>query len=156
MALYFAYGSNMDPAQMSGRCPDSRFRTIAKFKNHRLAFTRKPEGRGCGVADVVEEEGSHVWGVVYEVSYSDIRKLDKCEGFDPDRSPEANSYNRRAVEVLADGDDQSPATAFTYLAVKECNPPPPSAEYMGLIIEGAKFWGLPEDYIRELEGIEIA
>jgi len=42
--LYFAYGSNMDWAQMRSRCRTARFVCVEKLKDHRLAFTRKAEG----------------------------------------------------------------------------------------------------------------
>jgi len=54
--LYFAYGSNLDFAQMRDRCPSALFVAIAKLPDHRLAFTRKSIKRACGVADAVPEE----------------------------------------------------------------------------------------------------
>jgi hypothetical protein len=45
---------------------------------------------------------------------------------------------------------------YAYFAHPETNPPGPNAEYKRLIVEGAKFWHLPTDYVTELERIEIA
>jgi hypothetical protein len=50
--LCFAYGSNMDLAQMRERCPSTRFAFIAKLPDHRLVFPRKSKCRCCGVASV--------------------------------------------------------------------------------------------------------
>src|SRR5436309_7522291 len=36
--LYFAYGSNLDPEQMSARCPSHRVIGLAELKEHRLVF----------------------------------------------------------------------------------------------------------------------
>src|SRR5918995_5170968 len=89
--LYFAYGSNMNWAQMKARCPSARFVGVALLRDHRLAFTRKSVNRGCGVADVVSEAGARVWGgAVFEVSDLDIGKLDVSEGYRPGR--DKNSY----------------------------------------------------------------
>ena len=88
--LIFAYGSNMNWDQMRERCPSSRFVGIAVLRDHKLAFTRKSVNRGCGVADVVAEDGAQVWGVVYEIVDLDVGKLDASEGFRPGR--DMNSY----------------------------------------------------------------
>src|SRR4051812_6473274 len=106
--LTLAYGSNMNWNQMRERCPSSRFVEIAVLRDHKLAFTRKSDNRGCGVADVVAEDGALVWGVVYEIADVDIDKLDAWEGFRPGR--DKNSYYRRECLVFIDGEDQRPLT----------------------------------------------
>ena len=88
--LYFAYGSNMDCAQIRTRCPSASFIGIAKLPNHKIAFTRKSTRRGCGVADVVRQDGAGVWGVVYEITDSDLAQLDKDEGYREGRPDSAN------------------------------------------------------------------
>ncbi|MBI3454237.1 MAG: gamma-glutamylcyclotransferase [Candidatus Rokubacteria bacterium] len=47
-----------------------------------------------------------------------------------------------------------PILAQVYFAISQPEPPLPSAEYKRLIVEGAKYWRLPEDYVRRLEAIE--
>jgi hypothetical protein len=44
--FYFAYGSNLNWAQMWGRCPSASFMEVASLPNHRLAFTRYSSSRG--------------------------------------------------------------------------------------------------------------
>ncbi len=152
--LYFAYGSNMDWNQMRERCPSSRFAGIAVLQDRKLAFTRKSVERGCGVADVVAEDGAHVWGVVYDIADLDVGKLDLSEGFRPGR--DKNSYYRRECLVLLGGDEQRPVTVFAYFADPQPNPPLPNAAYKNLILTGGRYWHLPEEYIRELEKIEVS
>lgn len=152
--LYFAYGSNMDCGQMRKRCPSARFMGIALLPDHKLAFTRKSETRGCGVADAVPDADRRVWGVVYEIDDIDVDKLDKCEGYRAGR--ETNSYWRRERLILLDGDVQQPLTVSAYFASPQQDPPLPDAVYKSLIVDGAKFWQLPNDYIRELEHIEVS
>ena len=106
--LYFAYGSNMNWNQMRERCPSSRFVGIAVLRDHKLAFTRESVNRGCGVADVVAEDGAQVWGVAYEIADLDVGKLDASEGFKPGR--DKNSYYRRESMVFLDGENQRPLT----------------------------------------------
>ena len=150
--LYFAYGSNMYCRQMKERCPSARFVSIAKLKDHRLAFTRISKSRLCGAADVVPAPGCEVWGVIYDIKECDFIPLDKAEDYVPG-GPE-NSYNRVQRYVLASGGSET--LVWTYLAVKEPNPPLPSAHYKGLIVEGARYWKLPPEYIALLDSIEVS
>jgi gamma-glutamylcyclotransferase len=151
--LTFAYGSNMNWDQMRERCPSSRFVGIAVLSDHRLAFTRKSIKRGCGVADVVAEDGARVWGVVYEIADLDVGTLDASEGFRPGR--EKNSYCRRECMVFLDGQDQRPLTVSAYFGVSQPDPPRPNAAYKNLILSGGRGWHLPGAYILELEQIEV-
>lgn len=149
----FGYGSNMNWTQMKARCPSATFIGIAQIPDHRLAFSRRSIGRGCGVADAVREAGRNIWGAVFELSELDLGMLDKSEGYRPGR--ERNSYLRRECMVFLDGDEGRPVTAETYFAKWETNPPPPNQTYKNLILSGARQWHLPDDYLTELEAIEV-
>ena len=140
--------------QMRERCPSSRFVGIAVLRDHKLAFTRKSVNHGCGVADVVSEDGAQVWGVVFEIADLDVGKLDASEGFMPGR--DKNSYYRRECLVFLDGEDQRPLTVSAYFGDPQPNPPLPDAAYKNLILAGARHWHLPEEYIRELEQIKAS
>ena len=94
--------------------------------------------------------------MVYEIEDGDIPRLDACEGFHEGRSTEKNAYNRAPLDVLPEGDDQEPMGVVTYVAVRQEKPPLPNGAYMRQIIEGAKFWSLPSDYIEQLEQVEVA
>ncbi|SRR6266540_1834394 len=154
--LYFAYGSNMDFGQMRQRCPSAQFVAVAELPGHVLKFTRRSKDRGRGVADVVPEPGKSVWGVVYDIAEIDLGCLDKSEGFSPGRLLSANSYVREQRHVHRDGDENQPILAWIYLANRQPKAPRSNAEYKKLLLDGAKFWHLPESYRAELERIEIA
>jgi gamma-glutamylcyclotransferase (GGCT)/AIG2-like uncharacterized protein YtfP len=156
VTLTFAYGSNMDFAQMRERCPSAQFVCIATLKNYRLVFTRKSKDRGCGVSDVVPSPDSVVWGVVYEITEYDLAVLDVKEGYRPNRLAEDNSYNRRTETVFQDGDETKPLNVGIYFAVPQKNPPLPNQVYKELILNGTNHWNLPTDYIAELEKIQVA
>jgi gamma-glutamylcyclotransferase (GGCT)/AIG2-like uncharacterized protein YtfP len=151
--LYFAYGSNMNWPQMKKRCPSVQFVSVAKLTNHRLAFTRKSNHRGCGSADAIPAQAHIIWGVIYEIEESEITNLDEAEDFVPERA--RNGYTRQQTQVFTDGEDM-PVLVSLYFAEKQKNPPLPSAEYKQLIVEGAKHWNLPQDYIEGLEKIKIS
>ncbi|MGH7774506.1 MAG: gamma-glutamylcyclotransferase family protein [Candidatus Binatia bacterium] len=152
--LYFAYGSNMNWPQMKGRCPSAEFVSVARLKDHRLAFTRKSDRRGCGSADAVREQGHDVWGVVYQIEEREIGRLDEVEDFVPGRA--GNGYTRQQCYVYADGNEERPFFVSLYFAEKQKNPPLPSADYKRLIVEGARHWHLPQWYIEKLEQIRVA
>jgi gamma-glutamylcyclotransferase len=147
MINIFAYGSNMDCAQMRDRCPSARFVCTAKLARHRLAFTRRSINRNCGVADAVQEEGSDVWGVIYQIEDADLPRLDQLEGVN------SGSYVRRDEQHLVTSDNRG-IVASIYFANPQPNPPLPNAEYKRLIVSGARFRNLPTEYINELESIE--
>jgi gamma-glutamylcyclotransferase len=154
--LYFAYGSNMDSAQMKERCPSSRFVCRAKLPSHRLAFTLRSFSRGCGVADILLDEAKDVWGVVYELPENELEHLDESEDFRPGRPNDQNEYTRENHYVWREGDAKRPLFVSLYRGHPQPNPPLPDCDYKTLIVEGARHWQLPSDYILELESIQTA
>ena len=152
--LYFAYGSNLEWAQMKQRCPLAKFVCRAKLPAHRLAFTLKSVGRDCGVADVLPDQTKDVWGVVYELPDNELKKLDKKEGYQPGKPYEKNQYTRRDQYVWPDGDAKRPLLVALYLGHPQLDPPLPSDDYKRLIVDGAKHWNLPVEYIHQLESIQ--
>jgi hypothetical protein len=153
-AWYFAYGSNLDYVQMRARCPSAQYVCRAVLKDHAVAFTRPSIARNCGVADVIQQKGHDVWGVIYLMEDRDLAALDSHEGFQADRDPDRNAYNRQDhVRVVAENDLKQVMKVSVYLAVKRPNAPRPSEAYMRQIIDGAKFWKLPITYIEELQRV---
>lgn len=149
--LYFAYGSNMDPEQIKGRCPDAEFVGIGAMSDHTLCFPRRSIKRNCGVSSVAPLAGRETWGAVYRLTAKDLAALDASEGFRSDRAADLNSYNRVVVVVRVDG---IPTEMMTYVAVVQENAPLPNAAYLKHIREGARHHGLPAAYLEFLEGIE--
>ena len=80
MALYAAYGSNMDPAQMLLRCPHSPQRGTGWLEGWRLAFGGEDIGWDGALATVVENPGSRVFVALYDVSEGDEKELDNWDG----------------------------------------------------------------------------
>lgn len=154
--LYFAYGSNMDFAQMRSRCPSAKYLGNAMLPDHRLAFTRRSINRRCGVSDVVLERGRRTWGTVFEIAETEIGLLDKEEGYRPGRALEDNSYVRRECHVFRDGDAAQPLLVAVYFGNPQPSPPLPNGEYKKLLVEGARFWHLPPEYVAELESIRTS
>ena len=151
--FYFAYGSNMNWTQMQKRCPSARFIALAELKDHRLAFPLRSKSRGCGTAGAIPQAGQTVWGVVYEIEECDLETLDRAEDFI--RGGNDNSYTREEKEVYTVGGNK-PLLVSIYLPIQQQNSPLPTGEYKRLIVEGAKHWGLPPEYVRNLEAVRTA
>lgn len=154
--LYFAYGSNLDWAQIRRRCPSTKAVVVAAARGYRLAFTRFSTNRQCGAADILTSPGHEVWGMLYEIDDAEISVLDECEGFRPGRPREENAYERVEIEVWRTGAPAIAERVCTYMVVRKLDPcPRPSAEYKGLMVGGARHWGFPAGYLEQLEAIEI-
>jgi len=141
---------------MKERCPSAQFVCRAKLPSHRLAFTRKSDRRGCGVADILRDEMNDVWGVVYDLLENELEELDKDEDFRPGRPDDQNDYTRENCHVWHEGDAKRLILVAIYRGHPQPNPPLPNCNYKNLIVAGARHWELPADYIRELEAIQTA
>ena len=153
--LVFAYGSNMDIAQMRERCPDSKDRfdpVVAKAEGWKLCFPRPSGPRKGGVGSIIRAPGEVVWGVVYHIVTSrDLKRLDKREGV----FTEAYHRERLVVRTQEDKDLET----WTYFAVPQDIPPkdyPPAKEYLSLYIRGAEHFGIDASYVERLRKIVTA
>jgi hypothetical protein len=140
MALYAAYGSNMDPAQMLQRCPSSPLAGTGWLNGWRLTFGGEDLGWEGALATVVEEPGSAVFVALYDLSESDERALDSWEGAD------LGLYIKIRLRVhTLDGD----VLAWLY-ALRAYEGGLPSARYLGVIAEAAEAIDAPDEYVRDL------
>lgn len=138
--MYAAYGSNMDPGQMLERCPHSPRAGIGWLEDWRLTFGGEDLGWEGALATVVEESGSRVFVVLYEVSDGDERALDRWDG------ATLGVYSKLKVRVASsDGD----ALAWLYV-LNDYEGGLPSARYLGIMAEAAEAAGAPEDYVSGL------
>ena len=74
VALYAAYGSNMDPEQMLVRCPHSPQRGTGWLEGWRLTFGGEDIGWDGALATVVEEPGARVFVVLYDMFETDEKE----------------------------------------------------------------------------------
>jgi hypothetical protein len=163
MALFFAYGSDMDVEQLRNRCrePVTEPLFIARLADHRLAFTRYSARQQGGVADIVERQGSEVWGAVFELSDAGVDRLDIYMGTNLQppvyrRVPLTVTAHTRGLRPvhLRDGTeigDGSDVTVQAYRVVdRQLEEIPPGYAYLKTVISAALRWGLPPAYIKQL------
>ena len=131
----------------ANRCPNARFIFNAVLPDRRLVFTR---GDSSCATDAIPDPGSAVWGVVYDITESDRRQLDAREGV------AIHSYRPKEIMVHPHGDTEQRVIVLTYGA---SDAPvihqPPTREYLGHLISGARRWGLPAEYLAHLERMEV-
>jgi hypothetical protein len=141
--LYAAYGSNLDSAQMSERCPHSPLRWTGWIPGWRLTFGG--DGFDGALPTVVEVHGAdpaeqHVYVAVYDVTDADESTLDAWE------SADSGLYSKVRVRVeTLDGIK----TAWVYV-LEDFEGGLPSARTLGILADAAENAGAPADYLAEL------
>ena len=137
MAIYAAYGSNMDPGQMGERCPHSPRHGTGWLEGWRLTFGGADMGWEGAMATVVEAGRERVFVVLYEVSAADEAALDQWDG------ATLGLYRKTKVRVSTrDGD----VVAWLYV-LNDYEGGLPSARYLGIMADAAEAAGAPEDYV---------
>ena len=121
--LYFAYGSNLDPAQMRRRCPTSAPAGPAALDGWRLAFGGHSRTWGGPVATLVEDPDEWVDGLLYALAPDELAVLDRCEGH-------PLCYQRRLLLVMDDSNRRRRAHVYVLPVAEEA---PPAPEYLGVL-----------------------
>ena len=132
---YFAYGSNMDQAQMNQICPRAVLVGIAKLQGYRFIINTR------GVATVVPERSSEVCGIPWIITKVDEQALDKHEGV------KWGTYTKRMVHI--EMATERSARALTYIA-SDSTLSSPRDNYMEKLVAAAEQYGLPDKYVEEL------
>jgi gamma-glutamylcyclotransferase (GGCT)/AIG2-like uncharacterized protein YtfP len=123
--VYFAFGSNLNRAQMRHRCPQSRWAGWGFLDHHRLEYVGLSSKWGGGVATITPRRGDRVPGYLYYVSPSDLASLDRYEGV-------PRLYRRKVVTVRL-GDGSGRVKAWAYHRTDGAVPRPPSPSYLRII-----------------------
>lgn len=133
--VYFAYGSNLDIAQMRLRCPGAMVVGAAILPDHELAFTGISHSWAGGVATVRPSPAADVPGALYALGGADWKALDRYEG-----APRLYVRAGRRVRT-AEGRE---LTATVYVRSRDEALSVPSPLYLGAIKRGYADFGLPD------------
>jgi hypothetical protein len=140
MALYAAYGSNLDPERMAVRAPHSPLEGTGWLEGWRLTFGGEDVSWEGALATVVEDPLHRVYVALYDLHPADEKTLDEWEGAG------IGLWNKIRVRVSAlDGD----VTAWIYV-LNAYEGGLPSARYLGMISDAAEAGGAPDDYLTDL------
>lgn len=126
---YIAYGSNLNVPQMRWRCPRATILGTANLTGWELLF----KGSKTGSYLTIEEcDGGSVPTVVWEVTESDEKALDRYEGF-------PSFYYKKELRVQYKGirtGRRRTVTAFVYIMHEDRPIGIPSGCYMRTCLEG--------------------
>ncbi len=115
---------------MLERCPDSKPKLMVTLPNYKLIFAGWSRKRRGGVATIKRFGGGKVLGGIYDVSEQCLRQLDRYE----------EGYDRLKVTVFTEVDE--PIEAITYIKSGQLEETQPSKEYLAIIQQGFRDWGL--------------
>ena len=127
---------------------------VAKLERYQFAFTKKSNwdsklsqaSRINGKANISENNDSIVWGILLDLTESEVEKMDDSEG------TESGHYFRKTVEVIT---DSGIVKAITYVAHDDKLIPntAPLEWYLNHVLDGAKYHNLPDDYIESIQAM---
>jgi len=140
VTLYAAYGSNLDPHRMALRAPASPAQGTGWLRGWRLTFGGEDVGWDGALSTVVEDSGSSVFVMLYDVPVQDEAALDAWEGAD------LGLWRKIRVRVHAGGRE---VLAWLYV-LDAYEGGLPSAHYLGVIADAAEAGGAPADYVERL------
>ncbi|RXT01544.1 gamma-glutamylcyclotransferase family protein [Ammoniphilus sp. CFH 90114] len=152
---YFAYGSNMDQADLDRWCEEKGFKKIhfkqvipAKLVGYQLLFNYYSLSRAGGAANIQESTDHGVYGLLVELEDQHLLTIRAKEGF-------PRNYDEIFVDVEGlDGTTYQDVVTYQVVPAKRTSDhQPPSRYYLDLIIHNARKYGFPMDYIRMLEGV---
>lgn len=121
--LYIAYGSNLNLAQMTARCPSARVYAKGVLNNWELVYRGTEKNSH---ATIERNPGSTVPVLVWEIQPIDEYRLDIYEGY-------PRYYFKKNIMVDINGRKKN---AMVYIMDKRRLPGRPSASYIETIRQG--------------------
>jgi gamma-glutamylcyclotransferase (GGCT)/AIG2-like uncharacterized protein YtfP len=135
---YFAYGSNLDSADLRRWCgekglpyPLGQAICRAYLPERELAFTYYSQTREGGALDLRERPGQLVPGVLFEVNEDGWRVLDRKEGL-------GTNYRRENIHVLDEDGRTLPAVTYVVRPTRRVPHAPPRPEYLDTVRTGMR------------------
>ncbi len=142
---YFGYGSNMLTPRIRTRVPSAEPVMTASLDGWALRFHKRSRD-GSGKCNIVPaSSGERVYGVVFDVSNSDLRALDEAE-------QRGRGYERQNVTIQG---DSATLDAFAYVAQAAYVDDAllPYDWYHALVLAGARQHALPRSYVAKVEAV---
>jgi len=152
--LYFAYGSNMHFGRLQERVKSLKKESVALLPGYKLRMNKRGDD-GSGKANI-EPSGSMtdvVWGIVWSITNSDRYELHEAEAYRPNR----HDSHYKPIDVIIFDETGMSWKAMTYVACedrKSAADLPLYSWYYEYLIRGAKYYGLPREYLKIIEKIE--
>lgn len=133
--FYFAYGSNMEMAQMTRRCPQALRVGRGVARHCRFVINRR------GVATLRPQRNAETWGGIWRITDEDEAALDRFEGVAD------GCYRKTLATVRLDG-------GLTLKALVYIDPVTdhgaPRLGYLPRVVRGALDFRLPQTYVARI------
>jgi gamma-glutamylcyclotransferase (GGCT)/AIG2-like uncharacterized protein YtfP len=140
VAVYAAYGSNLDPERMARRAPHSPLLGAGWLVGWRLTFGGEEISWEGPLSTVVEAPGQQVYCALYDLTPADEKALDEWEGV------AIGLWTKLKVRVSTlEGD----VTAWLYV-INAYEGGLPTAQYLGMLADAAEVGGAPTEYVADL------
>ena len=137
---YIAYGSNLNIPQMRMRCPGARIIGTSVIEDYQLLFKGSKTGSYLTIEPI---EGSEVPVVIWEVTETDEKALDRYEGY-------PNFYYKKEMTLDIKGIRTGKVRrrdAFVYIMHEERELGIPSWYYVNTCLDGYRAFGFDEKYL---------
>jgi len=121
--LYIAYGSNLNLAQMTARCPSASVYAKGVLNNWELVYRGR---KANSHATIIRKQGSTVPVLVWEIQPADEYHLDIYEGY-------PHYYFKKDIMVTIAGRKRK---AMVYIMDERQLPGRPSSQYVKTILQG--------------------
>lgn len=137
---YIAYGSNLNIMQMRMRCPGARIIGTSVIEDYQLLFKGSKTGSYLTIEPM---EGAEVPVVIWEVTETDEKALDRYEGY-------PNFYYKKEMNLDIKGIRTGKVRrrdAFIYIMHEERELGIPSWYYVNTCLDGYRAFGFNEKYL---------
>lgn len=137
---YIAYGSNLNISQMRMRCPGARIIGTSVIEDYQLLFKGSKTGSYLTIEPM---EGAEVPVVIWEVTESDEKALDRYEGY-------PNFYYKKEMNLDIKGIRTKKVRrrdAFVYIMHEERELGIPSWYYVNTCLDGYRAFGFDEKHL---------
>ena len=137
---YIAYGSNLNIPQMRMRCPGARIIGTSVIEDYQLLFKGSKTGSYLTIEPM---EGAEVPVVIWEVTETDEKALDRYEGY-------PNFYYKKEMTMDIKGIRTGKVRrrdAFVYIMHEERELGIPSWYYVNTCLDGYRVFGFDEKYL---------
>lgn len=144
--LYFAYGSNMLSSRLQLRCPSANKVETATAAGYELNFSKLSKDKS-GKGALVKNEKSIAEGVLFEISKSELPKLDAAEG-------KGYGYERVNDFRVTTKDGRIHNTT-SYLPQNTNDQLKPYDWYLALVLAGAMENSVSKEYLHKLKYVSF-
>lgn len=137
---YIAYGSNLNIQQMRMRCLEARIIGTSVIEDYQLLFKGSKTG---SYLTIEPEDGAEVPVVIWEVTETDEKALDRYEGY-------PNFYYKKEMNLDIKGIRTKKVRrrdAFVYIMHEERELGIPSWYYVNTCLDGYRAFGFDEKYL---------